>query len=80
MYLLKTLPLLLFLLCSCVTLNNEIETEVIIEKREPEPLSYPEFLRQLSPEDFERHIQYLEKKYNWFKIFPDYLPKQHNYS
>ena len=83
MYLLKTVPLLFFLLCSCTTLNDEIQTRPTIKKKEPEsikPLSYPEFLKQLSPKDFEKHIQYLEKKYDWFKIAPEYLPALDNYS
>ncbi len=83
MSLLKTIPLIAFLLCSCNTLNN---TSIEKNKINPSPasppqrISYPEFLRQLSPESFERYMEKLEREYDWFEIYPKKFHKQDNYS
>lgn len=83
MSLLKTIPLIALLLCSCNTLSNK---SIKKNKINPSPvgppkrISYPEFLRQMSPEFFEHYMEKLERQYDWFEIYPKKFHEQDNYS
>lgn len=84
MPLLKIIPLVVLLLCSCTTLNNQKPEPVKVNPPPTSPvrenLTYPQFLRRLSPESFERYIENLEKKYDWFKVYPQRLSELENYT
>ena len=69
----------MFFLSSCKTLKN---TKNNIPKKPPpavKSITYEEFLRSLSDEQFQTYIMNLYKKYNFGPIYPIKKSTQENY-
>ena len=79
MQLLKFLPILFFIL-GCQTLDSpkkKLKKEKLEQTKIP---SYEDFLRSLDDRKFQQYMEMLEKKYDWFEIYPRQLHKLDNFS